>query len=84
MSSVWQPEYLLIQVPTSHNESGKEESPKGKRHKKGQKKAADTASFNFLNLGLMVIVLGLAILFAYTSADLQLCQCIQQCDPHEW
>ncbi|MCX6692313.1 MAG: oligosaccharyl transferase, archaeosortase A system-associated, partial [Methanoregula sp.] len=50
------------------NEIGKEESPKGKRHKKGQKKAADTASFNFLHLGLMVIVLGLAILFAYTSS----------------
>ena len=52
---------------TRQNEIGKEESPKGKRHKKGQKKAADTGSFNFLHLGLMVIVLGLAILFAYSS-----------------
>jgi dolichyl-diphosphooligosaccharide--protein glycosyltransferase len=50
-------------------ENVKEETSKGKKHKKGHKKAADTTSLKFLNLGLMVLALALAILFVYTSAN---------------
>lgn len=47
----------------------KDETPKGKKQKKSHKKAISSTSFNFLNLGLLIIALGIAILFIYTSVN---------------
>ncbi|WAC05389.1 MAG: oligosaccharyl transferase, archaeosortase A system-associated [Methanoregula sp.] len=57
------------QSTSRQQDRGGAEPPKGKRHKKVQKKVERPDSFSYLNLGVMVVALGFAILFAYTSAS---------------
>jgi dolichyl-diphosphooligosaccharide--protein glycosyltransferase len=59
-----------ISSGASHEESVKnDESPRGKKQKKMQKKTSVSASSNYLILGLIVITAGLGVLFAYTSVS---------------
>ena len=51
-----------------HDEEDSEEPGKRKKQKKQQKKAVESASPRFYMIALIVVVAGLGVLFAYTSA----------------
>jgi dolichyl-diphosphooligosaccharide--protein glycosyltransferase len=55
--------------PESHK-GGKEEPQKSKKQKKTQKKGSETSQPNYINITFVILVVGLGILFAYTSATL--------------
>ena len=62
-----------ISTDTENPESGKEgkgESPRSKKQKKISKKASETSQPNYINIGFVILVAALGILFAYTSASL--------------
>jgi len=52
------------------NKGGKEEAQKSKKQKKTQKKGSETSQPNYINIAFVILVVGLGILFAYTSASL--------------
>ncbi|MCJ7742503.1 MAG: oligosaccharyl transferase, archaeosortase A system-associated, partial [Methanoregula sp.] len=52
------------------NKGGKKEPQKSKKQKKTQKKGSETPQPNYINIAFVILVLGLGILFAYTSASL--------------
>jgi dolichyl-diphosphooligosaccharide--protein glycosyltransferase len=52
------------------NKGGKEEPQKSKKQKKTQKKGSETSQPNYINIAFVILVVGLGILFAYTSASL--------------
>ena len=53
-----------------YSKGEKEEPQKGKKQKKTQKKSPETSQPNYINIALVILVVGLGILFAYTSASL--------------
>ena len=52
------------------NKGGKKEPPRSKKQKKIQKKASETSQPNYINIAFVILIVGLGILFAYTSASL--------------
>jgi dolichyl-diphosphooligosaccharide--protein glycosyltransferase len=52
------------------NKGGTEVPPKSKKQKKTHKKGTETSQPNYINIAFVILVLGLGILFAYTSASL--------------
>jgi len=55
---------------TPEANKGKEESPRGKKQKKLQKKGSGSSQPDYLAIALVILTVGLGILFAYTSASL--------------
>jgi oligosaccharyl transferase (archaeosortase A-associated) len=53
-----------------YNKGEKEEPQKSKKQKKTQKKSPETSHPNYINIAFVILVVGLGILFAYTSASL--------------
>jgi dolichyl-diphosphooligosaccharide--protein glycosyltransferase len=53
-----------------YSKGEKEEPQKSKKQKKTQKKGSETSQPNYINIALVILVVGLGILFAYTSASL--------------
>ena len=62
------------------NKGGKEETQKRKKQKKIHKKSSETLKPNYINIAFVILVVGLGILFAYTSASTQLFKCSQRCN----
>jgi dolichyl-diphosphooligosaccharide--protein glycosyltransferase len=52
------------------NKGGKKESPRSKKQKKTNKKGSETSQPNYINIAFVILIVGLGILFAYTSASL--------------
>ncbi|MCJ7742248.1 MAG: oligosaccharyl transferase, archaeosortase A system-associated, partial [Methanoregula sp.] len=52
------------------NKGGKKESPRSKKQKKTHKKGSETSQPNYINIAFVILIVGLGILFAYTSASL--------------
>jgi oligosaccharyl transferase (archaeosortase A-associated) len=62
-----------ISTDTENPESGKEgkvESPRSKKQKKTSKKASEISQPNYINIGFVILVAALGILFVYTSTSL--------------
>ena len=62
-----------ISSDTHDSDSGKggrEESPRSKKQKKIHKKGSETSQPNYLTIALVILIIGLGILFVYTSASL--------------
>jgi dolichyl-diphosphooligosaccharide--protein glycosyltransferase len=55
---------------TTEANKGKEESPRGKKQKKLQKKGSGSSQPDYLAIALVILTVGLGILFAYSSASL--------------
>jgi dolichyl-diphosphooligosaccharide--protein glycosyltransferase len=58
------------ETETPEASKGKEESPRSKKQKKLQKKESGSSRPKYLDIGLIILTVGLGILFAYTSASL--------------
>jgi dolichyl-diphosphooligosaccharide--protein glycosyltransferase len=52
------------------SKGGKEESPRSKKQKKTHKKGSETTQPNYFTIAFVILIVGLGILFAYTSASL--------------
>jgi dolichyl-diphosphooligosaccharide--protein glycosyltransferase len=52
------------------NKGRKEEPPRSKKQKKTHKKGSETSQPKYINIAFVILVVGLGILFAYTSASL--------------
>jgi len=61
---------ISTDTETPEANKGKEESPRGKKQKKLQKKGSVSSHTDYLAIALVILTVGLGILFAYTSASL--------------
>ena len=59
-----------VSTDTENPESGKVESPRSKKQKKTSKKASEISHPNYINVGFVILVAALGILFVYTSTSL--------------